>query len=90
MVINLHPAVVVLWFSQRVLYIFLNWNYMPTAVRNVGVAIPNTYLNIDASLGLSPRLGLPRSQARPEPISSPCQGRALAGLERAGLSGLRA
>ena len=33
------------------------------------------------SLGLSPRLGLLRSQARPKPTLSPCQGWALAGLE---------
>ena len=63
---------------------------MPTAVRNVGVAILNTYLNIDASPGLSPRLGLPRSQARPEPTSSPHPGWAGLGLEWAGLGGLRA
>jgi hypothetical protein len=63
---------------------------MPTAVRKVGAAIPNTHLNIDASPGLSPRLRLPRSQARPEPTSSPHPGRAGLGLEWAGLVGLRA
>ena len=42
------------------------------------------------SLGLSPRLGLLRSQARPKPTSSPCQGWALARLEWAQLSELRA
>jgi hypothetical protein len=67
--INSHPA--------RCGYIFLNWKYMPTVVRNVGAAILNTQLildrhltNIDASAGLSPRLGLLRAQARPEPTSS--------------------
>ena len=42
------------------------------------------------SPGLSPRLGLLRSQAGPKPTSSPCQGWALAGLEWARLGGLRA
>ena len=70
---------------------------MPTAVRNVGATIPNTHpildsnlTNIDASPGLSPRLGLPRFQARPNPTSSPHPGRAWLRLERAGLGGLRA
>ena len=42
------------------------------------------------SLGLSPRLGLLKSEARPKPVASPCQGPARLGLERARLSGLRA
>ena len=40
--------------------------------------------------GLSLRLGLQRSQAKPKPISSLHQGRALVGLERARLSRLKA
>ena len=95
-VVKSHLAL--LWFSQRVyIYIFLNCKYMPTAVRSVGATVPNTHLildwnltNIDASLGLSPRVRLLRSQARPKPISSPHAGQAGLGLEQAGFGGLRA
>ena len=46
--------------------------------------------NICQSPGLSPRLGLLRFEAGPEPTPSLHPGWALAGLERAGLGGLRA
>ena len=42
------------------------------------------------SLGLSPRLGLLISEAKPEPVTSPQQGPARLGLEQAWLGGLRA
>jgi hypothetical protein len=42
------------------------------------------------SLGWSPRLRLLKSEARPKPVASPCQGPARLGLEWARLSGLRA
>jgi hypothetical protein len=42
------------------------------------------------SPGLSPRLRLQKSEARPKPVASPCQGPARLGLERARRSGLRA
>jgi len=40
--------------------------------------------------GLSLRLRLPKSEPKPEPTASPCQGPARLGLERAQLGGLRA
>jgi hypothetical protein len=40
--------------------------------------------------GLEPRLRLLKSEARPKPIASPCQGPAQLRLERARLSRLRA
>jgi hypothetical protein len=42
------------------------------------------------SPGLSLGLGLLKSEAKPEPTASPCQGPAGLGLERARLGGLRA
>jgi len=42
------------------------------------------------STGLSPRLGLPISEAKPEPVASPHQGPLGSGLNGLGLSGLRA
>jgi len=62
-----------------------------------GIAAPNVELNLEriainivASPGLGPWLGLSKTQARPKPISSPHQGWALAGLEWAGLGRLKA
>ena len=69
----------------------------PAGAGNVGIATPNIELNLEriainivASPGLGLQLGLLKTQAWPKPISSPHQGWALAGLEWAGLSGLRA
>ena len=69
----------------------------PAGAGNVGIAALNIELNLEriainivASPGLGLRLGLSKTQAWPKPISSPHQGWALARLEWAGLSRLRA